>query len=109
MDNYTLSLRSLMACGHVSDSNYTDPEGNRSPVCGKCYTATYANAASRKEAKTIAPPKALRGRMAACWVGEQPGGIRHGETQSSLILNMFRYMPGKQVDTYYCGCVERIE
>ena len=103
-----MSVQSLMACGHVSDSAYTDPEGNRVPVCGKCYTATYANNASRKEAKTVISLKVLRGRSAACWIGEQPNGMRHGEVQSNINLDMFRYLPGKQVDTYYCGCLERL-
>jgi hypothetical protein len=104
-----MSIQSLMACGHVSDSAYTDPEGNRSPVCGKCYTSTHASAASRKDSKTVVPLKVLRNRSAACWVGEQPGGIRHGEVQSNIGLNLFRYLPNKQVDTYYCGCLERFE
>jgi hypothetical protein len=49
----------------------------------------------------------LRGRMAACWIGEQPGGMRHSETRSSIALPGFRYSPEKQVDTYDCGCLER--
>jgi hypothetical protein len=104
-----MSLTSLMACGHVSDSNYTDPDGGRSPVCSKCYLSQYATAASKKDAKTVVPLKVLRGRTAACWVGEQPGGMRHGEVESSIQLNLFRYQPSKQNDTYYCGCLERID
>jgi hypothetical protein len=97
-----------MACGHISDSAYTDPEGNRVPVCGKCFTSQYANAESRKDAKTVVPLKVLRGRMAACWVGEQPGGMRHGEVNSDINLTNFRYRPNSLYDTYYCGCVERL-
>lgn len=109
MDNPFLSIQKLMACGHVSDSAYTDPEGNRAPVCGKCYTSEYANAESRKEAKTVVPLSALRGRTAACWIGEQPGGRRHNEVRSNVNLQNFRYQPSKQVDTYYCGCLEKFD
>lgn len=111
-----------MACGHVSDSAYTDPEGNRAPVCGKCYTAAYGWAPARmppsggvsfaqlrKDAKTVVPLKNLRGRFAYCWIGEQPGGIRHAETRSNINLNGFKYTPSKDVDTYYCGCIEKLE
>jgi len=107
-NNYFMSIQKLMACGHLSDSGYTDPEGNRVPVCGKCFTSEHANVESKKEAKTVLPANVLRGRTAACWVGEQPGGMRHGEVKSSINLEAFRYNPNKQVDTYYCGCLERI-
>jgi hypothetical protein len=98
-----------MACGHVSDSAYTDPEGNRAPVCGKCFTSQYANSASRKDAKTVVSLSVLRNRSACCWIGEQPGGRRHSERPSNLNLPNFKYDPNKQVDTWYCGCLEKFD
>ena len=108
-NNYFMSIQKLMACGHLSDSAYTDPEGNRVPVCGRCFTDQYANAESRKASKTILPAGALKGRSAACYIGEQPGGMRHAEVKSNPQLLGFRYQINKQVDTYYCGCLERID